>query len=226
MTKMTDLTVIDGIGQKRASQLIRLGIQSVEDLANWTFAPQRFKRYVHLAKVHMQMKRTGSQNEEKKKDLSGPDVLYIRNHSWWKREVELLLPSGYERKQKKLNVFQAVIYELCLEPNARMVMACQVYIPADKTSVIDRDYFPADGKVKTLRFTPQFIIQLNGHLPPLHISLEHVEEARVSNIIHLQAFQNNLIETNIVQHLSQSLDDAFTQYSATESCGYSRSIFN
>ena len=206
MVKMTELTVLDGIGTKRASKLQERHINSVEELAKWKYPPTNWKKFVIAAQQHLQMKQQRLSSsihtvEEKKQRRTFRDVLYIRNHSWWKLAIELLLPSEEKLPHRKhLQIFQAIMYELCIEPNDRPTVLCQVYIQDT-------------NKTKTLKFGTQFIISLNGQLPPLKIyNLEQDEEHTISNFIHREAFQNNLIETNILQHLSKSLNNSIESY--------------
>lgn len=200
MGRQTPLTVLSGIGSVRQAQLVERGIESVEALAEWTHAPSVWSKYVQLAKLFVQQKQ-GQQKgntylpEEKKRTIFR-DVVYIETHSWWKQNIELLLPyQQTSQYRKRLRTFPAVMYEMCIEPDNRITILCQVYMHKSK-------------KTKTVKFSPQFIINLNGNLPPLKLKLTPIEERMIFQMVHRQSFQNNLVETNILQHLARSVRDA------------------
>lgn len=197
---MTDLTQLTGIGEKRARLFNNYGIYSVEKLSEWTDAPQNLQKFVKQANAHMNIKL--QQHSEHKRHVSETKqeqpqrshVLYIKNHTWWKRKIELFLPCQEQveadRKKVYLDTYPAIVFELCIEPNDRVTMLCVVSLGEEKT--------------KTSKYTPQFIIGLNGHMPKLEVHMQRNEESILSSIIPRQAFQSTLIETNILHFLSNT----------------------
>lgn len=99
---------------------------------------------------------------------------WLETHSWF--EASIVLPRSRKARERMPELCNAIIYDLCLEPNQRISFQCG-WIPPDSGEKI----------LCTKTYSPQFIYFFNHQrLPPLTVDLHPDDLERFPRINYLK----------------------------------------
>ena len=104
-------------------------------------------------------------------DSEAKEMYLISDHTWY--ETRVVIP-------REEALAEAIIYELCIEPNERIAFVC-TWVTSDSiastssfATAVDSDdkteKRPAD-KLHTMTYSPQLLLHFNLDLPPLKVSI-------------------------------------------------------
>jgi hypothetical protein len=111
----------------------------------------------------------------------------IQDHSWW--EMRVMIPRTLSDDELR----EAVVYEMCVDPFARVSMLCSWITSNDKNE-----------RMCSMTYSPQFLYYFNCDLPQLTVSMLETDLNKLPN---QQVVKNVLWEVNTMYHLNHDQSD-------------------
>lgn len=176
------LKAVRGVGDKTLQRLTEeYKIETVEALASadpMKVNVPNIRAMIESAQALVKSQDTNDTETSPPLELVETDVRYmLEEHTWFELKVSLPPSTGQKLKQ-------AIIQDLCLEPDNRVSLLCS---------------WQENDEFCSMTYSPQYLFFFNMKLPKLEVTIKPTDLAKLPN---LKTLENTLIEVN---HMYESL---------------------